>query len=257
MSRKGNSIKIQVIPVTSGVWCFRRPSYFACSYLVSEDAGAVAVDVGMDSDAEDFLQGLEAVSIRPERLRAILLTHWHNDHSAGAAFLQRKFGVRIHYAADEMPCLTRETATSGIRGWLGKRVPEAGVLVLLRGILEEAAPEAVTADHLVTDGEIVEGSFRVLATPGHTGGHAAYVHEPTQTLFCGDALAVVDNKLRLMAKPVTPDLSAARISALRCLREKVELICPGHRTPLTENVRQECRRLQEYLEAGGRWPLLG
>ena len=208
----------------------------------------------MDSDAEDFLQGLAAVGMRPDRLRAILLTHWHNDHSAGAAFFQRKFGMQVYYAADEMPCLTRETATKGIRGWLGKRVAEAGVLVLLRGILEEAAPEAVKADHLVTEGEIVEGAFRVLATPGHTGRHAAYVHEPTRTLFGGDALAVVENGLRLMAKPVTPDLPAARISASRCVREDVEFICPGHRAPLIENVRQECRRLQEYFEAGGRWP---
>jgi len=76
-------IKIQVISVTDSVWCFRRPSYFACSYLVSAEAGVFAVDVGMDSDAEDFLEGMESVGIPPERLRAILLTHWHNDHSAG------------------------------------------------------------------------------------------------------------------------------------------------------------------------------
>jgi glyoxylase-like metal-dependent hydrolase (beta-lactamase superfamily II) len=215
------------------------------------------VDVGMDSEAKDFLEGLEAIGVRPDQLEAILLTHWHNDHSAGAAFLQRNFDVRVYYAADEKPCLTRKTATQGIRGWLGKHVPEEGVLVLLRGLLEEAAPEAVTADYLVTEGEVVEGVFKVVATPGHTSGHVAYLHEPTRILFCGDALAVVGNRLRMMARPVTPDLPAARASALRCLREPAEIICPGHRAPLTENVRQECRRLQEYLESGGRWPLLG
>lgn len=251
------SIEIQVIPVTDGVWCFRRPSYFACSYVVSSDAGVYAVDVGMDSNAEDFLQGLNVVGFSPDHLRAILLTHWHNDHSAGAAFLKRKFGVPVYYDPGDKPFLTRQTATKGIRGWLGKHVPEEGVLVLLRGLLEEAAPEAVEADHLVTDGEIIEGAFRVLATPGHTNGHVAYLHLPTRALFCGDALAVVANKLRLMAKPVTPDLPLARASAVRCLREEAEFICPGHRAPLTENVRRECRRLEEYLEAGGRWPLLG
>lgn len=60
-----------------------------------------------------------------------------------------------------------------------------------------------------------------------------------------------------MARPVTPDLASARKSALLCLHEDVEIICPGHRVPLTRNIRQECHRLQAYLERGGRWPLLG
>lgn len=63
--------KVQVIPVTNGVWCFRRPWYFACSYLVSVEDGAFAVDVGMDSDAEDFLGGMKSVGISPSR-RGIL-----------------------------------------------------------------------------------------------------------------------------------------------------------------------------------------
>jgi glyoxylase-like metal-dependent hydrolase (beta-lactamase superfamily II) len=240
-----------------GIWCFRRPSYFACSYLVSVEDGVVAIDVGMDSNATDFLSGLESLKITPARLRAILLTHWHNDHSAGAGFLQRQFGVPVYYAANEEPFLTRKTASRGLRAWLGKRIPEEGILVLLRGLLEEAAPAEVTANHVVTDGEIIEGAFRALATPGHTDGHVAYLHEPTRALFCGDALAVVANKVRLMARPVTPDLPAARASALRCLREPAEILCPGHRAPLTENVQRECRQLYAYLEEGGRWPLLG
>jgi glyoxylase-like metal-dependent hydrolase (beta-lactamase superfamily II) len=129
--------------------------------------------------------------------------------------------------------------------------------VLLRGLLEEASPEAVAATHLVSDGEPIEGTFRVLATPGHTEGHVAYLHEPTRTLFCGDALAAVGKRVRLMARPVTPDLPKARASALRCLRELPVLLCPGHRAPLTRNMHEECRRHQAYLEAGGRWPVLG
>jgi glyoxylase-like metal-dependent hydrolase (beta-lactamase superfamily II) len=224
---------------------------------VSTEAGVFAVDVGMDSDAADFLEGLREVDIPANTVRGVLLTHWHNDHSAGASFLKNKFGVPVYYDVGDQPFLTRQTATRGIRGWLGKHVPEEGVLVLLRGLLEEAAPEAVAANHLVTDGEMIEGGFRVLAVPGHTPGHVAYMHEPTRALFCGDALAVVSNRLRLMARPVTPDLLAAKASAMRCLREDSEFICPGHRGPLVENVSQERRRLLEYLEGGGRWPLLG
>lgn len=211
----------------------------------------------MDSKAADFLQGLAELGIAPERLKAILLTHWHNDHSAGAAFLKRKFGVRVYYHPRDEDSFTRKTASHGIRAWVGKHVPEEGVLLLLRGLLEEAPPDAVTADHLVTDDEIIETAFRALATPGHTTGHVAYIHEPTKTLFCGDALAVVRDQLALMARPVTLDLPSARASALRCLREEVQFICPGHRGPITRNVAEERQRLRAYLDAGGRWPLFG
>ena len=115
----------------------------------------------------------------------------------------------------------------------------------------------MTANHLVTYGESIEGSFRVITTPGHTDGHVAYVCKPTVTLFCGDALAVVANRLRLMARPVTPDLTAARASAVRCLREDANFICPGHRAPQIDNVTKERHRHLQYLENDGRWPLLG
>ena len=239
------------------MWCFRRPSYFACSYVVEGLGGFFAIDVGMDSEAADFLHGLKEIGVAQDRLKAILLTHWHNDHSAGAAFLKHKFSVRVYYHPGDRLAFTRQTASHGIRAWLGRHVPEEGVLVLLRGLLEEAPPDAIEADHLVTDAEIIENEFRAIATPGHTVGHVAYMHQPTRSLFCGDALAVVANQLRLMARPVTPDLPAARASALQCLREEAQFICPGHRGPLVNDVQQERRRLQAYLEGGGRWPLLG
>jgi len=246
-----------VIAVAEGIWCLRRPSYFACSYVVAADDGAYAVDVGMDSGAADFLDGLQATRIDPRQVKGVFLTHWHNDHSAGAAFLKKNFGTPVYYADAEKPFLTRATAKHGLRTWLGERVPEEGPLVLLRGLLEEAAPAAVIADHLVRDGESLPGGFRAVASQGHTPGHVAYFHEPTRALFCGDALAVVNGQLRLMARPVTPDLRAAREAALRCLNEDARYICPGHRGPLTKNVAEERARLRAQLESGAPWPLLG
>jgi glyoxylase-like metal-dependent hydrolase (beta-lactamase superfamily II) len=73
---------------------------------VASDTGVLAVDVGMDSDAEDFLEGLRALDIPADRLKAILLTHWHNDHSAGASFLKHKIGVRVYYGG-KRPHLAR------------------------------------------------------------------------------------------------------------------------------------------------------
>ena len=256
-SFRRHPISLQVILVTEGIWCIRRPAYFACSYLVRTDRGLVAIDAGMDSGAADIFRALEQLSLSPQELKSVLLTHWHNDHAAGAAELKSRLGVSVHYAAGDAPFFTRETAAHGIRAWLGEKIPELGVLVLLRGLLEEAPPRAVTANTLVQDGDLIAAEFRVLATPGHTPGHVVYFHEKSRSLFCGDALAVVGQQLRLMARPVTPDLSAARTSALRCLELNPQFICPGHRAPLTQNVSAEVARLRNFLTSTDAWPLLG
>jgi len=80
----------QVIPVTDRIWCFRRPSYFACSYVIATKTGPVAVDVGMDSNAADFLEGLK--------------THRHSTGTSSCdlahALAQRPFSWRRISAKD-------------------------------------------------------------------------------------------------------------------------------------------------------------
>ncbi len=103
---------------------------------------------------------------------------------------------------------------------------------------------------------MIEG-FEVLETPGHTRGHLSYYHGPSRVLFAGDALAVINGRLRFMARPVTEDLEAARASMRRCLSLSIDFICPGHREPMTRNARAECERMMTYLDRNGHWPLLG
>jgi glyoxylase-like metal-dependent hydrolase (beta-lactamase superfamily II) len=123
--------------------------------------------------------------------------------------------------------------------------------------MDSGAADIFTADSFVRNGDLVAGAFRVLATPGHTPGHVAYLHENSRTLSCGDALAVVDNQLRLMARPVTPDLPTARQSALSCFDLNPQFICLGHRAPLMPNVPVEIARLRAFLNSAQPWPLLG
>ena len=58
----------------------------------------------------------------------------------------------------------------------------------------------------------------VVETPGHTPGHVSYFYQPEQALFAGDPLAVIDGRIRLMARPVTMDCETARASLANCLR---------------------------------------
>lgn len=248
--------RVQLLPVTDGIWCFRQRSYVCCSYAVEHDEGIVLVDAGMTCDAAPVCNGLALLGRTPADVTAILLTHWHNDHAAGAARIKELSDAAVYYHHEERPYLMRETARGGFLGWLSGHVPERGPLVLARGLLSAATSTAVAADVLVGDGDRVLGGFRVVETPGHTPGHVAYFHEPSGALFAGDALAVVGGKLRFMARPVTLELTDARTSMARLLDLPVRSVCPGHRRPLTEGVAGQVDSLRKRVLGTG-WPLLG
>ena len=162
-----------------------------------DEDGVVLVDSGMTSDAAAVLNGLAMLDRTPADVHTILLTHWHNDHAAGAARMKALSNARVHYHERERPYLERETARGGFPGWLSSHVPERGPLVLFRGLLSAATSKAVSADVLVNDNDLVLGRFRVVETSGHTPGHLAYFHEPSGVLFAGDALAVIGGEASL------------------------------------------------------------
>jgi len=243
--------------VTEGVYCVMRRSYFTNSYLVLSGNGIVAIDAGMKSVGGDTLAALRELKRDPKEVKAILVTHWHNDHAAGAAELAEASGAPVYYHASEAPHLTRVKAFAGIRGTISSLVPETGPLVLVKGLLGNAPQRAVTATHFVADGERIFDEFEVIETPGHTGGHVSYYHGVTKTLFAGDALAVIDGHLRFMARPVTENLAEARASMIRCMSHDIQYVCPGHREPLIENGAEECELFRKFLSSNASWPFFG
>lgn len=115
-------------------------------WLIHDGRRAVAVDPGESAPIVAWL------SARGMTLTAILITHHHGDHVGGVADLVARYACPVHGPADEpipaLACVAREdTAIS-----LGR--------------------PALT--------------LRVLAVPGHTRGHVAYLG--AGHLFCGDTL---------------------------------------------------------------------
>jgi glyoxylase-like metal-dependent hydrolase (beta-lactamase superfamily II) len=56
----------------------------AVAYVVETSDGLVLIDSGLDRDARLVRQEIASLGLDLRRLRAILLTHVHGDHSGGA-----------------------------------------------------------------------------------------------------------------------------------------------------------------------------
>ena len=248
---------LEVFRVNEAIVCLRRRSYLTCSYLVETAAGLVLVDAGMSSEAADVNGALRFVSAEFTDVRAVLLTHWHSDHSAGAARTAAQSKAAIYYHAAEADFLAAPTRPLRFADRLSTWVPEWGPFVIAKGLLKEGPPAPVRATRLIEDGELLLDEFSVLHTPGHTPGHCSFFHRPTAALFAGDALAVVRGEARLMARSVTPDRDSARASVLRCLELGVEVLCPGHRRPLADGVPATLERLRTRLQRIASWPTFG
>jgi glyoxylase-like metal-dependent hydrolase (beta-lactamase superfamily II) len=238
-------------PVVDNVWCLRRPSYLTCSYLVKREDGLVFVDAGMSESGDDVRAALSRVGASPSAVRATLLTHWHNDHSSGAAFLEPHAPVYCH-AYEGAKLTAAPSRPLGAR--LSRLLPDHGPLVLFKGLLKDGPSVQLRAFSPARDGELLLGQFLVIETPGHTPGHLSFLDVRNKVLFAGDALAVVKGEVRRMARPVTEELAPALESMKRLVDLDFEVLCPGHRAPL-----KRARPAVEHFRASltGPWPLLG
>ena len=125
-------------------------------------------------DADPVIAALTARGLSPAY---VLCTHHHGDHVGGAAALARHYTIPVYGpAAESIPAVT----------------------------------------HPVTDGDIVGseagGHYRVLAVPGHTRGHVAYVG--AGRLFSGDTLFVAGCGRLFEGTAFQMHASLARLAAL-------------------------------------------
>lgn len=250
--------KLKVTEVTRNVFCVQRSDLLSCSYFVKRpDSSVVLIDAGMDVDGRDMTAGLERVGCNPSDVQKILITHWHNDHSSGAAAIQELSNAAVVAHEQCAPRLTREQTAKGLRGKIASVLPMRGYLGSVRGLLELAPPRAVEVGSCVRDGDTIDDDFEVFETPGHVEGHLAFLYKPEGVLFVGDALAVAHDQITFMSRFLTEDLEAAKSSMLRCIDLKPEAFCPGHRAPLVQPKTDQIDRIRKQLDEMKWWPIIG
>lgn len=156
--------------------------------------GYVLIDTGYH--AADCFETLEA-SLRELRvawtdIRHIVLTHMHPDHMGNAhRILELTGGARLSMHVDEAAHL-KSIADAGRPPWFDAMLSAAGAPLDLRDEVLAAFANirdhtrALHPDELYRDGEMLDGRFEVVHTPGHSPGHICLFDRPAGFFLSGD-----------------------------------------------------------------------
>ncbi|MGO9572616.1 MAG: MBL fold metallo-hydrolase [Desulfomonilaceae bacterium] len=198
-----------------------RGLYFTSAYRVDD----LMVDTGCAYTVGELLESLESLPVR-----CVVNTHSHEDHIAGNAALQAKFGADVLAHPEALPILAQPS----------KRRLRPYQLVMW-GYSEPSDAKAI--------GDFVETErhrFEVIHTPGHSPDHIC-LYEPEQGwLFTGDLyVGGRDRALRLDYNIWQIIDSLKRLASL-----DVKVLFPGSGTTRV-SPHEELLRKIEYLEETG------
>jgi glyoxylase-like metal-dependent hydrolase (beta-lactamase superfamily II) len=193
---------------------------FVNAYLVPEDDGITLVDTTIKGARKKLLAAAAALG---QPIVRIALTHAHGDHVGGVDELAAALpGVEVLISERDAPLLTKADMS------LRPDEPQDKLRGGYPGIKTAPTGTFVHGDRI--------GSLQVVAAPGHTPGHVAFLDTRDGTLLCGDAYTTLGG-VRTTAKPSFPfplaalstwsratELESAK--ALRALEPK--RLAPGH-----------------------------
>lgn len=177
------------------------------TYIVGTDELAV-IDPGpaIDSHIKNVQHAVE------DRLRWILCTHTHCDHSPAAAFLKQLTGAEV----------------------LGCPAPA-----------DDRHDPTFFPDRVLNDGDrIVARNFvlQTIHTPGHSSNHLCFLLEEERLLFTGDHIMEGST---VVISPPDGSMRAFIMSLKRLLEYKLAVLAPGHGGLIAEP-QDEIRQLIQH-----------
>jgi glyoxylase-like metal-dependent hydrolase (beta-lactamase superfamily II) len=156
---------------------------FVNAYLVDEDDGFTLIDTLLPRSGNAVLAKAGELG-RP--IVRIALTHAHGDHIGS-----------LDEIAKRLPGAQVSISERDARLLAGDKTLDPGEEI---GKLRGSYPSAKTRPEMtLVPGDRV-GSLEVVAAPGHTPGHVAFLDTRDRTLYCGDAYSTLGG-VATSAKP--------------------------------------------------------
>jgi glyoxylase-like metal-dependent hydrolase (beta-lactamase superfamily II) len=184
---------------------------YVSAYVLVRGREAALVDCGFGSRVDEIGAVLGAAGTGWDRVRHILITHFHSDHWAGLEEVTARAPGAARYAG--------AAETASLPDWSRKW---------------QLRP--------VSDGEEVFG-LQVVDTPGHTPGHIAVFDTDSRVLVAGDALTNTINGLRGPISEATEDMPTAEESVRKLAALEPQVILLGHGPPIQRDAAAQLRRL--------------
>src|SRR6201991_106319 len=153
---------MKTTPVTENLTQLTR-MHFVNAFLVREDDGLTLVDTTISRGADALIAAARAAGAP---IRRIAMTHGHGDHIGSLDGLREKLGSEVEVLVPELDEQILAGENTG-------KYPGSWPTVKTR------------ADRRLMPGDRV-GSLEVVATPGHTPGHVAFLDTRDRTVIAGD-----------------------------------------------------------------------
>jgi glyoxylase-like metal-dependent hydrolase (beta-lactamase superfamily II) len=178
--------------LAEGVWRIEATSWVNV-FLVANDGGGDAegltlIDTGTRSSGPRIVRSVRMLGFDPRAIRDVLLTHWHFDHTGSAArFASSSAGSAVHVGAGDLDVVAGRVDRPHRqvpRGWVTRLGRGLDAIGLFRPAA--AVPDAMPLEH----GRRLPcaGGLEVIAAPGHTPGHCAFLLPERGVLLAGDAI---------------------------------------------------------------------
>lgn len=222
-------------------------------YIIEDAAGPYLIDSGqaMAGARAPLEAALHTIGFGLGDVAGFVLTHIHRDHYTHAIELRREFGTPVHASAGERQSLDliRDPAYDRYGSQLDLlRMSGASALADMNtGLSDGVDPDMWEyPDHWLSDGDIISLSsrqLRVVATPGHTGGHVVFVDDDRSMVFTGDhVLPHITPSLGFEPVVPTRPLSDYLGSLNRGLEGDDALVLPAH-GPIVDSLHARSREL--------------